>query len=230
MWSLVDGRVAAYFRRVLMRSIALITTATVCSVAAVAAQEPVAVRSTDRLSFRARPYPECRVFLLTNAGGYVRLGGGPGVSPLRANVDWGAMVNLSPTNAVGGSWFVTYDHEGTVFSTGPVLRWRRWFGPTQSLDVAAGTSIAGHAVRLGSVLGLVKYNPVPWFGVAARSELVRFDDYDCLGAGCTQPERRTQARMYLGAEAGGLPGLGLGVAGGVALGVILLAFISGNNN
>jgi len=34
----------------------------------------------------------------------------------------------------------------------------------------------------------------------------------------------------LGAELGGLPGLGLGVAGGVVLGVVLLVFLSGDHN
>jgi hypothetical protein len=214
----------------MMRNLALVTTAMLCSVAAVAAQKPEAVRPADGLSFRARPYSECRVFILTNSGGYVQIGPGPGVSPWRATVDCGAMVNLSPENAVGASWFVTYYHDGTVFTTGPVLRWRRWFGSTRSLDVAVGTSIGGHAVRPGSVLGLVKYNPVYWFGVAARPELIRSDDYNCIGAGCTGPETRTQARLYLGAEAGGLPGLGLGVAAGVALGLIVLAFVLGDNN
>jgi hypothetical protein len=235
MRGIVFGHPAAYARRTVVCAIALFTIAMACWVAAVAAQEPVpppepaTVRSSGGPCFRARPYPDCRVFFITNSGAYVQLGAGPGVSPLRGTIDWGAMVNLSSTNAVGGSWFVTYLHEGTGFSTGPVVHWRRWLGTTRSLDVAVGTSIVGHAVRPGSVLGLVKYNPVDWLGVAVRPELVRYDDYNCLGVGCAEPVTRTKARFYLGAEAGGLPGLGLGVAAGVALGVILFAFLSHNN-
>lgn len=133
------------------------------------------------------------------------------------------MVNLSPKNAVGGSWFVMGDGDG--FSTGPVLRWRRWLGPTKSLDVAVGTIFAGgDLARPGSVLGLVKYNPVHWFGFAARPELLRHDGYydntryRRVGPG-------TMARLYLGAELSGKPGLvvGGGVLALTVVGLVALA-------
>ena len=81
-------------------------------------------RSADNPCYRARPAPECSVFFTTNAGGYI--GGTGRESRLRAIVDWGVMVNASPRHAIGGSWFVTLDEDD--FTTGPVIRYRHWFG------------------------------------------------------------------------------------------------------
>ena len=197
----------------------------VCSVSAVAAQESLAVRPTDGLCFRCRPYPECRAFFVTNSGAYFQFDARPGANPMRAIADWGAMVNLSPRNAIGGSWFLTVG-ENEV-STGPVLRWRRWLGPKQSIDVAIGTPVAGgNVLRPGSVLGLVKYNPAHWIGIAARPERVRYEnEYVCDDAGC-RPVSGTRARFSLGVEAGEVPGFVLGATAGVVAGVVLLVIIS----
>jgi hypothetical protein len=138
------------------------------------------------------------------------------------------MVNFLSNSALGGSWYI-FGQDGENFSTGPVLRWRRWFGPTQSLDVAVGTPLYSgdrESFDLGSVLGLVKYNPVPWFGVAVRPELVRSNVYNCTEADCPPPVRRTRPRLYLGSEFGELPGLGLGVAAGIAVGMVLILILS----
>lgn len=205
--------------------LALITTVMVRPVTAGAAEESEAVRSAESPCLWSRPYPECRVFFVTNAGVYARLAGGLGGGPMRVVLDGGAMVNLSPKNAVGGSWFVAWDED--QLSTGPVLRWRRWLGPTQSLDFAVGTIIAGgDAGRPGSVLGLVKYNPVHWFGIAARPELLRhsgYYDYDPTGSREVAPG--TKARLYLGAEFGGKPGLVTG-AGVLVLSVLAIAALA----
>lgn len=185
-----------------------------------AAQDPR--RSADDPCFRARPAPECSVFFLTNAGGYIRLGSTSGATPLRAIVDWGVMVNVSRRDAIGGSWFVTLDEDD--FSTGPVVRYRRWFERDRSLDVAIGTPIAsGQGLKAGSVLGLVKYNPVHWFGVAVRPEYLRRAAFDCSQPTCTE-YTATSGRVYAGVEFGGFPGLALSLGGGVALGVIIIAF------
>lgn len=198
-------------------------------VSPVSAQDTTRVRSGNDPCFRAQPYPACRVFFLTDAGVFVRLthsdASANSQSPLRAVVDWGAMVNLSRTNAIGGSWFAALDENG--FSTGPVLHWRRWLANAKSIDVAVGTPIAGgNALRPGSVLGLVKYNPVHWFGVAVRPELIRAEDYICGTSSCTYV-RRTRGRVYLGAETGWFPGLGLGLGAGVTLGVLVIALLAG---
>lgn len=218
---------AGPYWRMMMRGIAPFATAMVCSVAVVAAQEPMAVRAADDLCFRAQPRAECRAFFLTNSGPYVQLDA-LDVDRLRFTVDWGAMVNVSSKNAVGGSWFV-FGQSGDNVSTGPVLRWRRWLGPTESLDVALGTPIFtgdSESFDVGSVLGLVKYSPVPWLGVAARPELIRSNVYNCTQEGCPPPVRESRRRLYLGAELGELPGLGLSVAAGITVGVIMILYLA----
>ncbi len=133
---------------------------------------------TGGVSFRAHPLSDCRVFFLTNAGGYLKLSASSSNPPsgtqsnLRAIWDWGVMVNISRRDAIGASWFVTWDEDDVT--TGPVVRYRRWFERGRSLDVAVGTPITGAEGELetGSVLGLIKYNFVDWFGVAVRPEYV----------------------------------------------------------
>lgn len=188
--------------------VVLITTAMLCWAAAAAAQ------SGDSASFRARVESERRVFLVTNAGVYAGFGGGS----ILGIADLGAMANLSPRHGVGASWFIAVGENGLY--TGPVLRWRRWLGPTRSIDVALGTPISGGwEIRPGSALGLVKYNLSPNFGIAARPELVRYrNEYVCDAAGC-RPVSDTRARLYLGAELGGKPGKVLG--GGAAIVLIV---------
>jgi len=164
------------------------------------------------------PDPRPRVFYIANAGADVWLSGGSGV---RVILDGGVMVNLSSKNAVGGSWFTTAGDDG--FPTGPMLHWRRWLGPTRSVDVAVGTPIAGpHSVRPGSVLGLVKYNPVPWFGVVVRPELLRQSEFYDLHRSRWVPSG-TKSRLSLGAELGGKPGL---LVGSIALVVSLVGLAS----
>src|SRR5262245_50717304 len=62
---------------------------------------PAELRSSHGLSFHARPAPDCRSFVLTNAGGYIGMGTGTAESRLRGIADWGAMVNVNRRNAVG---------------------------------------------------------------------------------------------------------------------------------
>jgi hypothetical protein len=169
-------------------------------------------------SFHARPRPDCSVFFLTNAGGYLKLNPHSSTPPsgvqsnLRAIWDWGVMVNISPRDAIGGSWFVTWDEDDVA--TGPVVRYRRWFEQGRSLDVAVGTPVAGgDGLQTGSILGLVKFNPVHWFGVALRPEYVRY--------ATSYYATSSSGRIYAGVELGWYPGLALSVVGGVAAAAFL---------
>jgi hypothetical protein len=185
---------------------------------------PAAIVHAQDACFLAHPAPRCNVFVFTNAGGYVRPTGGldPGASRFRVMVDWGIAANVTPRHAIGASWFVTLDED--EFTTGPVIRYRHWFDDRRSLDVAFGTPIAGREVRTGSLLGLVKYNPVNWFGVGVRPEFVRHRAFACTpGPGCTEYTVNS-TRVYAGLEVGEYPGLGLSLAGLAALGLLALAF------
>ena len=210
-----------------MRGIALFAISLVCSVAGVAAQEPGAAQAADEFCFRARPRPDCRGFFVTNSGPYLQLDA-LDIDQIRLTVDLGAMLNVTSNNAVGASWFL-FGQSGDNVSMGPVMRWRRWLGPTESLDIALGTNVFSgdrESFDVGSILGLVKYNPVPWLGVAARPELVRSIVYACTEKGCPPPVRETKRRLYLGAELGELSGVGLSVAAGVAVAIIMILYFA----
>jgi hypothetical protein len=190
--------------------------------AALLVATPAAVVQAQHSCFLPRPAPQCSVFFITNAGGYIKPVGGDASSPFRVMVDWGIMANTTPRHAIGASWFVTLDED--ELTTGPVIRYRRWFDGRRSLDVALGTPIAGGSgdVRTGSMLGMVKYNPVPWFGVAIRPEYLRRRTFNCSpGPGCTQ-YTTTSARLYGGVEVGQYPGLALSLAGLATLGFLAI--------
>jgi len=185
---------------------------------------PPQLRSSNGLSFHARPGPDCKAFLFTNAGGYLRLGSSNGGGLLRGIADWGAMVNVTPRNAVGGSWFVTADED--EFTMGPSLRYRRWFERGGSLDLSVGTPIANSDgdVKAGSVFALVKYNPVHWFGLAVRPEYLRRTEFSCTQT-CTE-YTSSSGRVYAGAEFGWYPGLFLTLGAGILVGFLVLVLLA----
>jgi hypothetical protein len=124
--------------------------------------------------------------------------------------DLGVMWNIGPRNAVGVSWFVTTDFIG---GTGPAVRYRRWLTDRRSLDFAVGVPVAVSnpypdttVGPEGLVLGLVKYNPVPWIGVAVRPEVaLRRIAYDCSTHPCVGITERIP-RVLVGIEFNEKPG------------------------
>jgi hypothetical protein len=186
----------------------------VTAVAPLLAQDTVATGPTaDRICYHARPKPACSVFFLTNAGVYMLTSTNAhvGSTPARALVDWGVMVNVGRQDAIGASFFGVGDFDG--FTGGPAVRYRRWLRGQASLDVAVGTSIvAARSVRTnpittGSLYGLLKWNPEPWLGFAARPELIhRTIVTSCGPSGCTV-NTQSQRQLSFGVELGGVPGL-----------------------
>lgn len=204
------------------RSIALAALLATASPAIVLAQ--TSRSAADNPCFHARPAPECRVFFTTNAGGYLTSARTNGGSSFRAIVDLGVMVNASPSNAIGASWFLTMDED--ELTTGPAIRYRRWLTRDGSLEVALGTPVAGSRnFKAGSVFGLVKYSPVHWFGIAVRPEYQRRRAFDCGPSSCTEFTAKS-GRVYGGAEVGWVPGLVLSLAG-VVVGGLAAIFLAG---
>jgi hypothetical protein len=169
--------------------------------------------------FHARPAPACRVFLLTNAGGYLTPNRTNGGSHARVTVDWGVMVNANSRHAFGASGFVTLDED--EFTMGPAIHYRRWLRRDASVEVAIGTPVAGSELQPGSVLGLIKYSPEHWVGFALRPEYVRRRTFTC-GPSCTQ-HIATSGRVYAGIEVGWIPGLALSLTGAAVLGFFAIA-------
>jgi hypothetical protein len=166
---------------------------------------------------RAEPKPQCTTFVLTNAGLYGRL--------VRANrdeggyaavLDYGLMVNVTPHDALGASFFASIE---THAAAGPAVHYRHWFDATSSLDAAVGVATIGDGAP--GVYGLVKVNPAPWVGVALRPKLVRRSEYpNCPQDGYCFPVTRTRLGAAFGVEFGGAPGVLAALAG-------VLAFLIG---
>jgi hypothetical protein len=172
-------------------------------------------------SMHPRPLPDCKVFFLPNAGLYVALTKMNSYeTPWRGVVDLGVMVNISKRDAIGASWFFIADDDG--FTTGPAIRYRRWFERERSLDLAVGTPVrSSEDIQTGSIYGLIKYNPVHWFGVALRPEYVRRPEYsDSSGTYSTG----SSGRVYAGVEFRGMPGLALSAAGVVVVAALIVGF------
>ena len=193
------------------------------SASAQAAQDSAAQRTPAPLCYHARPKPACSGFLFTTFGGYLVLGSDPiDDTPLREVADWGVMANVGPRDAVGASVFASLDRLG--FAVGPAVRYRRWLSSTESLDLAVGTPLVTSTenIQSGSVLGLVRWSPNHWFVVAARPELVRRP-----GCGPTSCNVAMHGRLSLGVEFGGVTGLVLTAAGGIATFLAALAALAG---
>ena len=168
-----------------------------------------------------RPLPDCKTFFLPNAGLYFSITNKYAYETRwRGVVEPGVMVNITKHDAIGGSWFFIADDDG--FTTGPAIRYRRWFARERSLDVAVGTPVSSsEEVQAGSIYGLIKYNPVHWFGVAVRPEYVRRPEYsDSSGTYSTG----SSGRVYAGVEFSGMPGLALSGAGVVVAAALIIGF------
>ena len=79
-----------------------------------------------------------------------------------------------------GAWRVllpSFDEQRTIpFHVGAELRYRHRLDSKQSIDFGIGLSLFGQSSlseRVALYYGLVKWNPVHWFGIALRPEMQR---------------------------------------------------------
>lgn len=185
---------------------------------------PAAAQSTVEpraVSWRGGPIDRCRTMILTDFGAYLVSGtpGGGGLN-VRAVADYGVLVNLDARSAIGGTLFASLSRN-SEFVLGPAVRYRRWLGRSQSIDVALGTPLIGSAP---APYGLIKYNLTPWVGLAVRPELRRETVVNvCDGFSCTDA-KRTRFVVAAGVEVGWIPGLALTVTSGV-VGLVAVAAI-----
>lgn len=180
---------------------------------------PAITSNADHPSMYPRPLPACKVFFLPNAGVYFSITNkNAGETRWRGVVEPGVMVNVTKRDAIGGSWFFIADDDG--FTTGPAIRYRRWFARERSLELSAGTPVgSSEDVQTGSIYGLIKYNPVHWFGIAVRPEYVRRPEYSD-----STYSTGSSGRVFAGVEFSGMPGLALASAGVVVAAALIVAF------
>ena len=101
-----------------------------------------------QLCFRGHPSPRCEGFAILEFTAGARLNSQaiePGYrEPNRVYVSWSAgyLHNLGDRSALGAAFKLAADDDGNRY--GPVLRYRRWLGPTWSLDLAPGLIVGGN--------------------------------------------------------------------------------------
>lgn len=157
------------------------------------------------LCWTPRPAPRCHVLLVTNFGGYAAVSTYGSATVLLVE-DVGLMVNLGRHAAVGATVLLTVDYSDGVTS-GAALRYRRWSGDTRAWEVAVGVRGGQNADR-GAVLGMLKYDLGPHWGVVARPELVwRCAETYYHMCAPTSSGTASRLRVAVGIELGSWPGL-----------------------
>ena len=106
----------------------------------------MSLTSTARaqVCFRGHPRPRCSGFGVLEFTGAARLN--PKATPsdqTPAFFSWSAgyLHNVGRQSALGVAFKLAADGDGHRY--GPVLRYRRWLGPTWSLDLAPGVFLGG---------------------------------------------------------------------------------------
>ena len=103
-----------------------------------------------QVCFRGQPRPRCAGFTVLEFGAGARLNqvSTPldpyfsGNSSIYASWSAGYLENLGPQSALGAAFMVAANDDGVRY--GPVLRYRRWLGPTWSVDLSPGLLVGGH--------------------------------------------------------------------------------------
>jgi hypothetical protein len=121
------------------------------------------------------------------------LSGAVSVRTARLMTDLGVMYNLGVHDAAGASLFATLDDYG--WSAGASVRYRRWWKGDHSLDIAVGTPLVWSGTSFynmmsgperSSIMGLIRYSPVPWFALAVRPEILQHTDCAEPRVGCAE--------------------------------------------
>jgi hypothetical protein len=178
---------------------------------------------------RPQPLPVCRTCLLTQAAVVKRLGSTNGYRNATygfyAMFDLGATRNLSQDYAVGADLYLGADDDFARF--GVKARVRRWLGTKVAIDLAPGILLAasnsyGDHLNFPAFVGEVSVTYEGWLGVIGGVESLSWVFYPNVDCDCG-PYRYTDTRWYLGGKLSGGPGLGLSIAGYLAVLVLQLA-------
>ncbi len=116
------------------------------------------------------------------------------------------MVNIGRRDAIGATYFFTVDYSDGVTS-GAALRYRRWRGERRAWEVSIGVR-NGHDADRGGVVGVLKYDLGPYWGLTVRPEIVwRCAQTFYNMCASTNTGTVTRFRVAVGLELGSWPGL-----------------------
>lgn len=182
------------------------------------------------VTWRGRPYPATKSFLITEFGVMQRLDPYPwkfGGSRLAITFDVGWMKNVSTRSAVGFSGYAMPSDETTRL--GIRGRYRRWLSRRLSLDVSPGVILGGEDAALnydapGYVLGAT-LNAGDLIAVMVDAEVARSWTFAEEDPPFLTRETHTDVTWRAGAKIGS----GLGLAASVGLiALVIVALSSGS--
>ena len=191
---------------------------------------------TDPFCWQGRPLPRCRAFALFELGYFEALATTRVREPtpfpeapernepaIGRHLTWnvGAMRNLDARTAVGGALVI-----GASLDQGPFVaataRWRRWAGPSASVELAAGPGVAQVPVPIFSQQS--GYQGDVWRPAAtaeARANLADLAALSVRGVVVPRAGGRTQGAVFVGASTGSTAAavgtVGLGILFGIAI-------------
>ena len=199
--------------------------------------------ATDAFCWRGRPLPRCRAFAIFELGYFEALATTRIREPVvylgtstyqrdeaafGRHLSWnvGAMRNLDARTAVGGALVVAASLDQGPF-VGATGRWRRWAGPSASVELAAGPAIAQVPVPFSTQQsGYVGDVWRPGATAEARANLADLAALSVRGVVVPRAGGRTQGAVFVGASTGST-GAAVGTVGlGILFGIALALFAS----
>lgn len=157
--------------------------------------------------FRGKPKGKCCSFLILESGLLSRISGSGQPSDKAKflfTTDLGLMFNRSNSSAIGGSFHLAADDDGSRFGFGP--RYRRWLNKGLALDLSPRLLIAGTDPGNGLT---IRYPAFSFSASLAIQDLLSIDAYFefipyeqevFTGIFTTEIVKGTQKGIYLGAS------------------------------
>lgn len=129
---------------------------------------------------RGKPQAECAGWIVFNSGWLQRFAGkveSYNKSRYLLNFDLGFMKNISDTRALGGSFYLGADDDGSDF--GVMARYKKFITPVSSYEFCGGLILAGDdnylEKRFPGFIFQASISLKDWIAVTFQSQITRFD-------------------------------------------------------
>lgn len=116
-----------------------------------------------KIKFRGKPAPECKTFLIFEAGGFRTMEGDLGEFGL--NSEWGLMYNLNKRSALGATIF--HQSGADLSGMGFKVRYRHWLNSSFSVDISPGLLLWGEW-KTPTFTGHIGLNYKDWVALIAQ--------------------------------------------------------------
>jgi hypothetical protein len=190
-----------------------------------------------KFSFKPKPFPECRSFLITEFGLYYGLDKSSDQTNLRLITrEFGLMENRDERSAIGGTLFIDAEADREGSRLGFRARYRYWLSRNRSLDIAPGILITGwkSEFEFPSFTCQTGLNLNSWLAITGQVDVVRWKTSGytpTLQNGLTvftlQEKTVTKPEWYLGLKFGTPAGAGIGTAAVIVVALAVAITFSG---